>query len=90
MFLVLLFSCITSVSSQVPGWVPEPFNPPSLPLAVKSPYVNCWLPQGSESFRINNSWARNWDNLASDSSVSREIIIEWLNHNTIKKFFYID
>ncbi|PAV15279.1 hypothetical protein PNOK_0904000 [Pyrrhoderma noxium] len=69
MLLSILFSCITGVSSQASGWNPEPFNPPNLPLAVKSPYVNCWLPQGPRSATINNLWPQIWDNLVSDSLI---------------------
>ena len=71
MLLFILFSCITCVSSQALGWISEPFNPPNLPLAVKSPYVNCWLPQGPRSSQINGHWPLIWDNLVSDTLVSR-------------------
>lgn len=29
------------------AWTSTPFSPPSIPLAVKSPYLSTWLPQGS-------------------------------------------
>lgn len=35
-----LFPCIPGVSSWSPRWISDPFNPPSPPMAVKSPDVH--------------------------------------------------
>ncbi|PWN48488.1 putative glutaminase A [Violaceomyces palustris] len=38
---------VTNPDSAFRGSSFTPFNPPSLPLAVRSPYLNAWLPSGS-------------------------------------------
>ncbi|KAL1747685.1 hypothetical protein HDZ31DRAFT_80256 [Schizophyllum fasciatum] len=38
------------------AWDAKPFNPASVPLAVRSPYVSTWLPQG-EGKALNDAWA---------------------------------
>lgn len=40
---LVAIASVAQVSSQ---WTATPFNPPSLPLAVRSPYLNTWLTQG--------------------------------------------
>jgi hypothetical protein len=42
-----LFLLLASV--QAITWTAIPFNPPSIPLAVRTPYVSAWLPQGAGS-----------------------------------------
>ncbi|EIW78712.1 DUF1793-domain-containing protein [Coniophora puteana RWD-64-598 SS2] len=44
----------TSVVGQ-PSWTSDPAMPPSVPLAVRSPYLSAWLSQGP-----GNSLAGNW------------------------------
>jgi len=39
---VSLFVTVNAVS-----WIATPFNPPAFPLAVRSPYLSAWLPQGA-------------------------------------------
>lgn len=67
MLLLFFFSCISGVLSQTPGQILEPFNPPSLPLIVKSPYLNSWLYQGSQSGQVNELWPHIWDEAAGVS-----------------------
>lgn len=69
LFFLVLFSFLSSASSQASGWVADTFNPPSLPLAVKSPYVNVWAPQGSGSAQLSKAWPRIWDDTLNVSSV---------------------
>ncbi|KAL1722415.1 hypothetical protein EV715DRAFT_270417 [Schizophyllum commune] len=38
------------------AWDAKPFNPASVPLAVRSPYVSTWLPQGKGT-ALNEAWA---------------------------------
>ena len=60
-FLVQLAKLILQVAGQNgPPWPATPFNPSALPLAVRSPYLNTWLPQGTNPPQINNYWARFW------------------------------
>lgn len=64
--MLLLFSFLLllepfALSQNGPGpstWTAAPFNAPSFPLAVKTPYVNAWDPQGSGPAPVSNSWAR--------------------------------
>lgn len=41
------------------NWTAQPFNPPSIPLAVKTPYLSAWLAQGSGA-ALNDDWPRFW------------------------------
>ncbi|KAL5519684.1 hypothetical protein ACEPAH_1367 [Sanghuangporus vaninii] len=36
------------------------FNPSAFPLAVRSPYLNIWLPQGYNPRTLSESWPRTW------------------------------
>ncbi|KAJ7760336.1 hypothetical protein B0H14DRAFT_3096426 [Mycena olivaceomarginata] len=45
--------------SPLPSWTSTPFNPPSIPLAVRSPYLNTWLPQG-QGVALNDAWPSFW------------------------------
>ncbi|KAJ7743879.1 hypothetical protein B0H16DRAFT_1422818 [Mycena metata] len=42
-----------------PSWTSTPFNPPSVPLAVRTPYLNTWLPQGTGN-ALNDEWPTLW------------------------------
>ncbi|KAJ7044468.1 DUF1793-domain-containing protein [Mycena alexandri] len=46
------------VASQV-TWKATPFNPSSIPLAVRSPYLSTWLPQGGGN-PLNGVWPQHW------------------------------
>lgn len=54
-----LLSLLVSVATAAPSWTVEPFNPPAIPLAVKHPYLNVWLPQGGGA-ELNRNWPRLW------------------------------
>ncbi|KAK7470513.1 hypothetical protein VKT23_001939 [Stygiomarasmius scandens] len=41
-------------------WTATPFNPPSFPLAVRSPYLSAWLNQG-QGVALNGDWATFWN-----------------------------
>ncbi|KAF7332012.1 MPN domain-containing protein [Mycena kentingensis (nom. inval.)] len=41
-------------------WDAQPFNPPSFPLAVRTPYLSTWLPQGKGA-ALNNAWPTFWN-----------------------------
>ncbi|KAF9464433.1 DUF1793-domain-containing protein [Collybia nuda] len=49
--------CFASV--QAITWTATPFNPPSIPLAVRTPYLSAWLPQGSGA-ALNDAWPTFW------------------------------
>ncbi|KAJ7682671.1 DUF1793-domain-containing protein [Mycena polygramma] len=40
-------------------WKATPFNPSSVPLAVRTPYLSAWLPQGSGT-ALNAAWPQHW------------------------------
>ncbi|KAI0088389.1 hypothetical protein BDY19DRAFT_195871 [Irpex rosettiformis] len=42
------------------GWTTSPFNPPSLPLAVKNPYLNAWAPLAGVSAAASQAWPRSY------------------------------
>ncbi|KAH8101093.1 DUF1793-domain-containing protein, partial [Cristinia sonorae] len=45
------------------GWSTDPFNPPSIPLAIRSPYSSAWLPQASTGTALNGAWATFWNGM---------------------------
>ena len=55
---IIVSILITSACAQSgpTSWTAIPFNPPAFPLAVKTPYVNTWVPQGNEPKVISNVW----------------------------------
>ncbi|EJC98583.1 uncharacterized protein FOMMEDRAFT_96129 [Fomitiporia mediterranea MF3/22] len=61
-FLVFLFLAAHGAAQFGPtAWTVTPFNPPALPFAVKSPYVNTWSPLGNASEAVTSAWPRTWD-----------------------------
>ncbi|KZV67101.1 DUF1793-domain-containing protein [Peniophora sp. CONT] len=56
-FLALLVAIVPAVSAA--SWTATPFNPHSVPLAVRSPYLSVWLPQG-EGTALNGAWPTFW------------------------------
>ncbi|EJC98584.1 DUF1793-domain-containing protein [Fomitiporia mediterranea MF3/22] len=61
-FLFLTTSCVAQLP-PLTAWSATPFNPTSLPLAVKSSYLNIWAPlgYGNGSAALSDAWPRNWD-----------------------------
>ncbi|KAJ7765010.1 hypothetical protein DFH07DRAFT_371236 [Mycena maculata] len=57
---VLLFPLASVV--QALTWTATPFNPASIPLAVRTPYLSAWLPQGTGA-ALNDVWAEFWDGI---------------------------
>jgi len=54
--LQLLFVASFALA-QTQNWTADPFVPPAIPLAVKSPYVQTWLRQGAAEGSLNSGWA---------------------------------
>ncbi|KAF7352670.1 DUF1793-domain-containing protein [Mycena venus] len=52
---------LLAISSTVHAlsWTATPFNPSSIPLAVRTPYLSAWLPQGAGA-ALNDAWATFW------------------------------
>ncbi|KAF9067643.1 hypothetical protein BDP27DRAFT_1448939 [Rhodocollybia butyracea] len=42
------------------AWTATPFNPPSYPLAVRTPYLSAWLPSGGSGKALNDVWPQFW------------------------------
>uniref|UniRef100_D8PPI6 Glutaminase A n=1 Tax=Schizophyllum commune (strain H4-8 / FGSC 9210) TaxID=578458 RepID=D8PPI6_SCHCM len=49
-------SLLLLAARDAQAWDAKPFNPASVPLAVRSPYVSTWLPQGKGT-ALNDAWA---------------------------------
>ncbi|RPD78548.1 DUF1793-domain-containing protein [Lentinus tigrinus ALCF2SS1-7] len=58
-FLTLLFSLFVSPILGAVTWSATPFNPASVPLAVRSPYLSAWLAQGAGT-ALNADWPTFW------------------------------
>jgi len=39
------------------SWEADPFIPPAIPLAVKSPYLQTWSRQGAAEGSLDSGWA---------------------------------
>ncbi|KAG8881508.1 hypothetical protein FRB98_004291 [Tulasnella sp. 332] len=57
--LASLALSLASVSAAV-TWTATPFNPASIPLAVRTPYLSTWLPQGAGT-ALNEAWPTFWN-----------------------------
>ncbi|KAH9938228.1 DUF1793-domain-containing protein [Fomitopsis serialis] len=57
--LVLGAALLLPAVSLALSWTATPFSPPSYPLAVRSPYLSAWLPQGSGT-ALNGAWPQFW------------------------------
>ncbi|KAL4258458.1 Glutaminase GtaA [Pleurotus pulmonarius] len=59
--LLLAVTDVTSAQTSPINWTASPFNPPALPLAVRSPYLNVWLPQGNNPPQAHEKDNMLWD-----------------------------
>ncbi|TCD64701.1 hypothetical protein EIP91_003775 [Steccherinum ochraceum] len=57
--LLSLLSFFFPFVASGPAWTSDPFIPPAIPLAVRSPYLSAWLPQG-QGTALNAGWATFW------------------------------
>ena len=71
MYLPTLLAAGASLLAPVLGasWTATPFNPAAVPLAVRTPYLSTWLPQGAGT-ALNDAWPTFWT-----GSVSTRITI---------------
>ena len=56
-FSALLAAIVPAVSAA--SWTATPFTPHAIPLAVRSPYLSAWLPQGAGT-ALNGAWPTFW------------------------------
>ncbi|KAJ7368431.1 DUF1793-domain-containing protein [Mycena albidolilacea] len=52
-------SLVLATVVQAITWTATPFNPASIPLAVRTPYLSAWLPQGTGA-ALNQAWPTFW------------------------------
>ncbi|EJF56480.1 hypothetical protein DICSQDRAFT_93645 [Dichomitus squalens LYAD-421 SS1] len=52
-------SVTLALSVRAGNWTATPFSPASVPLAVRSPYLSVWLPQGAGN-ALNDVWPEFW------------------------------
>ncbi|KAJ8587203.1 DUF1793-domain-containing protein [Rhizopogon salebrosus TDB-379] len=55
----LLVTATLALTAAAVSWDATPFNPASIPLAVRTPYLSAWLPQGSGT-ALNGAWPQFW------------------------------
>ncbi|KAJ7062370.1 hypothetical protein C8F01DRAFT_129221 [Mycena amicta] len=64
MRLLQLVASVLSISGLAASlnWQATPFNPSSIPLVVRSPYLHTWLPQGNNGNgnSLNTNWPLFW------------------------------
>ena len=53
-------AAVVSRQTTTPDWQSTPFNPPAIPLAVRSPYLSTWLQGGDSGGRLNGQWPTFW------------------------------
>ena len=58
-FRALVPAFLFPVASFALSWTATPLSPPSYPLAVRSPYLSAWLPQGAGT-ALNDAWPQFW------------------------------
>ncbi|EJD04154.1 DUF1793-domain-containing protein [Fomitiporia mediterranea MF3/22] len=56
---VLLALLYAHVARAAVNWTVTPFNPPAIPLAVRTPYLSAWLFQG-DGAALNDAWPSFW------------------------------
>ncbi|CCM03143.1 uncharacterized protein FIBRA_05265 [Fibroporia radiculosa] len=78
-----VFLLLQPVHSAV-TWTATPFNPAAFPLAVRSPYLSAWLPQG-EGNALNAVWPQFW---TGSVGVSKPITLGWAGYINVDGVSY--
>ncbi|KAK1226441.1 hypothetical protein PQX77_010605 [Marasmius sp. AFHP31] len=58
--IVILTALLNLHSVYAISWSATPFNPPSVPLAVRTPYLSAWLNQQKDGTALNEGWPMFW------------------------------
>ena len=63
LFVFVFGLLVVSVRAQngPTDWTATPFSPPSIPFAVRNPYLNGWLAQGNLPGAVTQTWTRTYD-----------------------------
>lgn len=72
LLLVTLSSLLVNVAHGAVSWTATPFNPAAVPLAVRTPYLSCWLPQGAGT-ALNGAWPTFWTGSVCTSYISSRL-----------------
>ena len=75
LLLLLSFLLFPNARAQIQAGVEQFLSPPTMPLAVRSPYLNCWL-QYNQSFMA--SFGHSWPTTFNHSQVFHPHIFYWL------------
>ncbi|KAG8213438.1 DUF1793-domain-containing protein [Butyriboletus roseoflavus] len=59
LFTVLSVASLFTTIVLAVSWTASPFDPGSIPLAVRTPYLSAWLPQGA-GVAVNQAWPQFW------------------------------
>ncbi|KAH8120127.1 DUF1793-domain-containing protein [Phellopilus nigrolimitatus] len=59
LFALFLTVANSSFARGAVTWSATPFNPAAVPLAVRTPYLSTWLPQGAGT-ALNGNWSSFW------------------------------
>ncbi|KAL5519656.1 hypothetical protein ACEPAH_1339 [Sanghuangporus vaninii] len=76
---LLSLICLNALVLAQGNWTTSPFNPFSLPLAVKSPYVNAWAPLGfntTGSVPLSQAIPRLWSDVNADMGWDAAILVD--------------
>ncbi|OCB90969.1 DUF1793-domain-containing protein [Sanghuangporus baumii] len=78
-YALLSLTCLSTLVLAQGNWTTSPFNPFSLPLAVKSPYVNAWAPLGfntTGSAPLSQAIPRLWNDVNADMGWDAAILVD--------------
>jgi hypothetical protein len=68
--LIFLASVFILSARGAVTWTTTPFNPPSFPLAVRTPYLSAWLAQKNGT-ALNDDWPTFWQGQVRRVSIFR-------------------
>ena len=75
--LLLAYAAVSAalaLSVRAGNWSATPFSPASVPLAVRSPYLSVWLPQGAGN-ALNDVWPEFWTGQVRSTSYHPQQIL---------------
>lgn len=76
MLLLAFLSVFVLHAAAAVTWTATPFNPASIPLAVRSPYLSAWLNQGGGT-ALNEDWPKFWTGTVSRLTEIHTRMFSW-------------